>query len=137
MSYEEPIRTSHFWNGIDFSGGDATRQIRGPKGKKGKVVLVTANPTTSFVGTTSPGKVQVGDGTTANKYADLFLGAAGAGTAAGSVAVANDYASGLTGLVAGAFLTRAADSNIVVTFKSPVDGGVAGVADVLVEVEWF
>lgn len=137
MSYESPVRETYNWNALAFGGGTLTRKFKGPKGRKGRVIKVDAHATTSFVGTSTPGIVKVGIAGTLTKFATLNMGSAGAGTAAGSGVVANDYASGLVGLVPGAHLLIAADEEVVVTGEAATGGAPAGAADIRVLVEWF
>jgi hypothetical protein len=74
--------------------------------------------TTSFVGTTAAGRNQLGDGVTATKYADLALGAAGAGPAAGTVVRATD----VTKVGSGAAL-KGQDPNVLPFTYLPADHG--------------
>lgn len=145
MAYDLPQRRTYMWNALDWHTGALTRYIQGPKGKRGKVVEVMIAPTTSFVGTSTPANVQVGYGTGAQlyAYANVNVGAANAGTAVGAVVVASDYATGLTGLnpanVPLAPITNYPDKDtpVIVTFNPATGGGVAGVADVAVTIDWF
>jgi hypothetical protein len=140
--YNTPERITFGFNGVAIGAGNVTRVIQGPKGKRGRLADIIAVPSTSMVGTTTPGKVQIGDGVTANKYADLFLGAAGAGTAAGTPVVA----SGVTTIGTGAalkgqdpnvlpFTYLPADTPLTITFLQPV-GSPAGVIDADIVIEW-
>lgn len=137
MSQENPkIRQTLTFNAINF-GATSSRVFRTPKGMRGRVRLAALMATTSFVGTTTPGKVQVGDGVTANKYLDLFAGAAGAGTVAANAATASDFASGLTCQPnGGPYLYLDPDTQYTITFAAPVGGAPAGVADVAITVDY-
>jgi hypothetical protein len=77
-----------FVPGRCFGSAIRTRYIKGPAGKVGKIVEILAVCDDFVHGTTAPA-VQFGDGVTATKYADLALGAAGAGPAAGAVGSRN------------------------------------------------
>lgn len=143
-SYDKPIRHSYFYNAIDIGSGNSQRTIMGPKGKTGRVAFVSASVTTSFVGTTTPGYVRVGDGTTDALYAQLALGAAGAGTAANAAVAADTTSNGLSS--SGAVSDPQAQTNstpgqnsnnMIVKFVAPTGGSPAGVADVLIEVDWY
>lgn len=139
--YNTPERISYSFNAVSFAANSA-RYLRGPAGKIGVVKEVQSAATTSFVGTTSAGRVQVGDGVTATKYVDLALGAAGAGPAAGTVTRATD----VTKVGSGAALkgqdpnalpfAYVPDAVATVNFIAPV-GTPAGVADVTIVVDWF
>lgn len=138
MPYQDPQRVTLSYNAVNIGAGNSTRVFRTPKGKRGSVSLVMAGVTTSFVGTATPGKVQVGDGVTANKYADLAIGAAGAGTAAAHAVTASDYGSGLLGRQPGVpALFLEPDTEYTITFVAPVGGAPAGVADVQVQIDFF
>src|SRR3954463_108770 len=88
--YNTPERISYSFNAVNIGGGNSSRYFRGPAGKIGRIAEISAAVTTSFVGTTAPAEIKIGDGVTAAKYADLVLGAAGAGPAAGAVVRATD-----------------------------------------------
>jgi hypothetical protein len=137
--YDTPITVTYNWTALDCHSGDLTRKIRGPQGRKGNVVLITGMATTSFVGTSTPGYIKIGDGTTANKYGQLAMGAASAGTASGSLAVANTYATGLLANNPASlpFVNTAADTDVTVTCVAPTGGSPAGVADVTIVMRWF
>lgn len=140
MSYNLiPKHETYSWTGLAFGGGTLTRVIPGMKGFYGRVTKVVAVATVSFVGTTTPAKVQVGDGTTAGKYADMSVGAAGAGTAAGSYAQAQTNAQGLKAAPDSATPHQLIQPNAdtTVTFLAATGGSPAGTADVFVTIEWF
>jgi hypothetical protein len=140
--YNNAKQVPYSYNGINQGAATVTRVIRGPKGKRGRLVDIISTPTTAFVGTTTPGKVQIGDGVTANKYADLFMGTAGT-PAPVSVPV---LASDVTLIGSGAaikgqdptslpFTYLPADTALTVTFLQPV-GTPAGVADHVILIDW-
>jgi len=138
MAYDAPYRETYSFTAQAFGGGTITKVIKAPKGRRGKVTHVVAQATVSFVGTTTPAAVQVGDGVTATKFANMPMGAAGAGTAAGSAVTAKDYASGLTGLVPTLpHLWSATDADITVTLAAATGGAPAGTADVEITIDWF
>lgn len=130
--YDTPHRVSYSFAALDLHTADLTRVIKNPKkGSKGKVRSVLAMVTTTCAGATTTPKIQIGDGVTANKYADVALGT----TAAGSSVIGRDSASGITALSNPMVLT-ASDGDLTVTFKAATGAGAAGVADVTIEVEW-
>lgn len=136
MAYENPkLRVTYSYPAVNF-GTTTTRTFRTPKGMRGRVKFAGLGSTTSFVGTTTPGKVQVGDGVTVNKYLDLFAGLAGAGPAAGGAVCAYDFVSGLTNQPPGLpYLYLDADTVYTITFQAPV-GSPAGVGDVQIMVDY-
>jgi len=131
--YDTPVRMTYGYTGVNFAAGDAVRVIKNPrKGTKGKVRSINIHATTTFAGATTKPKVQIGDGVTANKYADVDGGT----TAAGAAMIARDQAGGITAMSVPAVLT-ATDGDLTVTFKAPTGAGLAGVGDVHIEVEWL
>lgn len=138
MSYDFPQRVSYNWNAVNFGAGNTTRVIRTPKGKRGVLRYVNVSVTTAFVGTATPGAVQLGDGVTAAKYANVPVGAAGAGTGVGHAVAGSDYVSGLVGQQPGASaLYLEADTEYTFTFVAPTGGAPAGVGDVTAEIDYF
>jgi hypothetical protein len=143
MAYDLPIRRRYIYNSVDWHLGVVTKFFQGPKGKRGRIAEIGVSPTTSFVGTTTPANVQVGVSGALARYGQLNVGAAGAGTAVGAVAIASDYAGGLTALnpasVPNVDPTQlmAKDTPITITMNPSTGGGVAGVGDVWVDVDWF
>ena len=80
MSYDNPDRRAYDFGVIDFgTGTDIVHTITvpvdaGSVGRSGRVVaLIVGEVTEDFVGTTTGGAVQVGDGTDADKYYDTGL----------------------------------------------------------------
>jgi hypothetical protein len=142
--YNTPERIAYSFNAVNIGGGNSTRYIKGPAGKVGRVVEILAAVTTSFVGTTAAGRIQLGDGVTATKYADLALGAAGAGSAAGTVIRATDVSKvGAGAAIKGQdpnvlpFTYLPADTVVTITNLAPTGGSPAGIADETIVVEWF
>ena len=137
--YDTPQEITYSYGAQAFGGGTITKTIQGPKGKRGRVTYVEATPTVSFVGTATPGAVQVGVTGALTKFANMAMGAAAAGTAAGTPVVASDYASGLTGSNPQSlpFQYAAADTPVVITLLAPTGGAPAGTADVVIKIEWF
>jgi hypothetical protein len=140
--YNTPERFVYSFNAVNF-GSNTTRYFKGPAGKIGKIVEIQAAATTSFTGTTAPGEIKLGDGTTATRYADLVLGAAGAGPAAGVVTRATDVTKiGSGAAIKGQdptslpFAFIAADQLVTIGFTAPT-GTPAGVADVTIVVDFF
>ncbi len=130
--YDTPHRLMYGYTGVNFAAGDAVRVIKNPKtGSKGKVRSINIHATTTFAGATTKPKVQIGDGVTVNKYADVDGGT----LAAGSAMVAKNAAGGIKAIDTPHVLT-ATDGDLTVTFKAPTGAGLAGVGDVHIEVEW-
>ena len=136
--YDRPNRVSYNFAAINFAT-TTTRVFRTPKNKTGRVAYAAIMCTTTFVGTSTPGKLQLGDGSTANKYIDLPAGTAGTPLTASHSAAASDKASGLVANDPAnlPFLYLAADTEYTVTFAAGTGGSVAGVADCVIEISYF
>jgi hypothetical protein len=64
------------------SAASTSRYFKGPAGKIGKIVEISAAVTTTFRWHHDPRRNPIGDGVTATKYADLVLGSVAAEPAA-------------------------------------------------------
>ncbi len=74
-SQNSPIFLPVSWIGASMAGASATKNIPIPPGWVASIRMVVVSITTTLAASTAPwGLVQVGDGTTANKYAQLQLG---------------------------------------------------------------
>lgn len=122
--YDLPRRETYTFAAINFAS-PSTLAIKAPTGLQGRLESVMVSATTSFVGTSTPGKVQVGLSGDTDAYNELDIGAAGAGTAAGA-AVRSDPSTAIP-----------ADTAILVTTVAPTGGSVAGVATINVTIAWF
>lgn len=142
-TYANPRNVQFSFPAVAIGGGNSTRYIYIPN-NVGNACLrnIMAAVTTAFVGTTTPGKVQIGDGTTANKYGEVDFGTAGAGTAAGAgVAAYGNSDTGINQRNVGAlpgtpFLRIAGGSVVTVSFVAPTGGSPAGTADVTVDFDF-
>jgi hypothetical protein len=141
-SYDNGRVTGYLFQAVDFGGGsDLTEVIMPPKdgpdtttagsGRRGRVVGVSLfNISETFVGTTSGAAIQVGDGSDADLYFDT-----GNTTLAGSSPAIN---TGLWMPDDGSKVDiPAGETAVTITFVATVGGSVTGIADVLVEIEWF
>lgn len=141
--YNTPERITYSFNAVNLGGGNSSRFLKGPAGKVGRIVEIMAAVTTSFVGSSAAARIQLGDGVTATKYADLALGAAGAGPAAGAVVRATDVTKVGSGAALKGqdpnvlpFTYLPADSVVTITNLAPT-GSPAGIADETIVIEWF
>ena len=139
--YDTPVEISYNFPAQAFGGGTITKYIQGPKGKRGRVTYIQAAPTVSFVGTATPAAVQVGVNGNLTQFANVPMGAAGAGSAAGADVIASDYPSGLVGsnpsaLPGTPYQFIPADTQAYVTLLAATGGATAGTADVTIKVEW-
>lgn len=136
--YENPLRISYSFSALSFAT-NGSRKIRGPKGKTGRLVDAMAHVTTTMVGTSTPALLRLGPNADTDALLELTFGAAGAGTAAGTVI----NAANQTGAIKGQSPTvlphtlAAADVDLEVNMVAGTGGSPAGVADVVLTIEWF
>jgi hypothetical protein len=131
MSYDNPLVVSYSVGTIGTSS--FTRGLKPPKGyKTGRVVDIHADVVTTFTQVTTPGIVEVGTAGDANKYGELNMGAA----AAGSGYNYQDYPAGET---------QATDINtsidgitqLQLKYTAMTGGTPAGSANLTVVVAWY
>lgn len=127
MSYENPQMQSYSFGAHDFGAGGDSFSIRGPAGKKGRLVHVSVSATETFTDTTTPGYVRIGTAADNDAYAELNLGTT-ADTDCVSEATDTD-----------AIIDEAipADSQVEVTLVAPTGGTPAGIGHVHIGVEWY
>lgn len=136
--YENGLRVTYSWTGLSFAT-NGSRKIRGPKGLKGRLVDAMAHVTTTMVGTTTPAQLLLGPAADTDALLALTFGAAGAGTAAGTVINAANQAGAIKGQSATVFphTLAAADTDLEVNMVAGTGGSPAGVADVFITIEWY
>jgi hypothetical protein len=155
MNYNNPIVRHYQWGGLNIATPAPARRIKIPPGVRfARIVDFYVNVTTAATVVTTAGKVQLGDGSTANKYMDQKIGVdAGTSVAAGTVYGIQDvdgrvaaYNPDLTpsstnkgridlkqdGATAGTLQTF-----LDVTTVAPTGGTPAGVADYNLVLEFF
>jgi hypothetical protein len=135
MSYDAPLRITYSRNAINFAT-NSSRILRGPKGKRGRVVDIQVSGTTLFTNVTTSGRVQVGvagSAATLKANADLDLGA----LAAGAAINASNQNNALVGQPGSAIPYLAADTDFTLGFIGPTGGTPAGVGDVDLTIDWF
>ena len=131
MAYDTPVRVSYSFPLHDFGAGAGAHAIKPPPGKTaGNVVDIQLfNIEETFTQTTTPGYVRLGTSGDADKYAELNCGAAAA-TNAYNMDDGGTWGDDLD-------LTADSISQVEVVFVSPTGGTPAGIACVLVVVDWF
>lgn len=129
MSYDAPLRVSYSWSAINF-GSSTSRILRGPAGKRGRVVDATANVTTLFTNVTTGARLQVGPSGTLTAALDMPFTNNAAGSALDATNVSGAIKTGTASFLA-------ADTDQTVGFIAPTGGTPAGVADIHVTIEWF
>lgn len=116
---------------VDFGAGDSTKKLKIPRGAQmARVLDILLTASETFTQTTTPGIVQVGDGTTADKFAAMTIGA----LASGSTLGAGDVDGGLYKAVYLAYDYNSGDGlhDLILTCVGPTGGTPAGIADVIV-----
>ena len=130
MSYFNPAQQITYTTGaITTTAGAATLPIRGPKGKKGKLVEIVARCTTTHVLGTTPTKLEVGLAGTVNKYATFLPAAMTAPTAS--------TLSDMPGASAKPDEVIPADTQVILTTTANATGSPAGVITYDVVINWF
>lgn len=129
MSYSNPNRRTYTFPGIAF-GTSGAQTLDNPKGKAGRIVSVQVVATVLFTAVTTPGRVDLGNSTTANAYGSLSLG-----TLAAAASLSSE---GTIGYASYTNTTRdiAADVPLKVSFIAPTGGSPAGTGTVILTVDW-
>ena len=140
-AYDNSKLRSYYFAGVDFGATDSTQVIAAPltgrsskdglagEGARGRVRGYTVyNVTETFAGSTTDAGITVGDGTTANLYFEDNLELDETVTPGDSVYVVdNGDAVDIPG---------GATTPLTVTFVAAT-GTPTGIADVLLDIEWF
>lgn len=135
--YDRPRQITFGWDTVDVHTADITKIVRLPKGKRGRLVDVLGEVTTTFAGASTLPIVQVGKLGALTDSAIVAPGTA----AAGAAIVGSAQTAGLNGAGVDAYTklppVLAADTDIYITFKAATGAGAAGVADVYVVFDAF
>lgn len=165
--YDNPGTERYTFLAAAFGGTKVTRTFQGPPTRKGYVRDITADITTTMVGTTSVPEIRVGTADSDNSYARWMMGTTAIlgyttgsfrarslcqnaqGRTGGKAMQLEDFAGHIalegndgTGTVATAsdvngFLRIPADTAFFITGVAGVGGTPAGTADFYVDVDWF
>lgn len=127
MSYDNGLQIDYNFPAQDFGAGDATRDITGPSGKRGRVKAVSLMATETFNAVTTSAKVRVGTAADDDAYLEYDVST----LAAGSGVVKTDE-SGLT-----ITADLPADTEARLSFIAPTGGVPAGIADTVVTIVWY
>jgi hypothetical protein len=141
-SYDNLTEVAYQFAAVNFATG-STQKLKIPRGSKlARVQDILVSGSVLFTAVTTPAQVQIGDGTTANAFGSLTIGALAAGNTIG----ASDVTGGLFGAAntfgtAGAAVYLAANYNsgaglhdLIATFVAPTGGTPAGTATVIIVV---
>lgn len=137
MSYSQPNRLS-FETGVHtFSAGDAARKIAVPKGARfARIANIHVAGTTTFNAVTTSAKVQLGNDTTAAKYANFDVATLAAGSAVDladkPTAVVADYREYIDCGAEGENLSDIKVSLIAMTGGTPAGAGIVSIT-----LDWF
>lgn len=133
MSYDAPLRITYNINAADLHTADITKKIRGPSGKRGRLVDVLGTITTTCAGASTTPVVKVGkSGTLAESFQlDLSTGAAG------TAIVGSANAGAIKRDTSNFQPIMAADTDVHITLVAATGSGAAGVADLMFVLEWF
>lgn len=127
--YDNYKTVTYKFTGVDFTSSPALK-LPIPRGAKfARVLDVMLAATTTFTQVTTPAQLKVGDGTTADKFAAIVVGA----LASGSTLTGNDVQQVWNAnYLAGNYNSGAGLHDLVATPVAPTGGTPAGVADVYV-----
>ena len=131
MAYDNLKTLTYGYAGVNFASGNATHKVAVPRAAQyARVLDIMVEATVTFTQTTTPGLVQVGDGTTANKFGQLSLG----GTAAGSTIGSGDSPVRTADYLKGNYNSGAGLHDLTITFVAPTGGTPAGTGNVFITI---
>lgn len=126
MSYDEPIYMSFSTGQHDFTTARKWA-VKGPKGKRARVIDTLVSATTTFTADTTEGRVRVGTADDADKYVDLGLGT----LAAESALTATETADAIKDE------DIDTDEEVIIEVVPPTGGTPAGAGIVHLVLGWF
>lgn len=132
MAYDNATPVCYNFPAVNFATS-STQKMKIPRGSaEARVMDILVSATVLFTQVTTPAVVQVGDGTTADIFASLTIGALAAGSTIGG----SDVADGVFNAVylAGNYNSGAGLHDLIATFVAPTGGTPAGTATVIVVV---
>lgn len=130
--YDNLTPVSYTFPAVNFAT-TTTQKMRVPrKATLARVLDILVSATTLFTQVTTQGIVQVGDGSTPDIFAALFMGALAAGNTLGG----GDSTAGVfkAAYLAGNYNAGAGLHDLVATFVAPTGGTPAGVGTVIIVV---
>lgn len=129
--YDNLKTVCHSFAAVSLASGNVTKKLKVPRGAQmARVLDILMAASVTFTQTTTPAVVQVGDGTTADAFASLTVGALASGSTLGGGDVANGVFKAV--YLAGNYNSGAGLHDLIVTFVAPTGGTPAGTADVIV-----
>lgn len=130
--YDRPVFQTYTFPAVNFATGSSNKIPVPRKATQGRVVDIAVQATTTFTQTTTPGYVQVGDGTTPAAFAQLNMGA----TAANDTLSSGDQAVYVATYQKGNYNSGAGLHDLIVTFVAPTGGTPAGAGTVIINMAW-
>jgi hypothetical protein len=136
QGYDSSIVVTYQFPALNFVSGAGTFKLPIPRSARfARVMDIMVVATTTFTQTTTDGVVQIGDGTTANAFAQLHLGGTTAGNSISGRDLTNAYGVWNANYLAGsnpAVGTAGVLHDLVMTIVAPTGGSPAGVGNVYV-----
>lgn len=128
MSYSDPLLSQSINFGlIDFGAGNTALSFKGPKGMAGVLREITVIATETFNSTTTSANIQIGTDADADAYALADLG---------DLAVTDTFVASQDDTDAIILNRLPEDTQIEVALNAPTGGTPAGIAYVIIDVEW-
>ena len=126
-SYTNPLTLSYGWPAVDFGGGaDIVQRIKGPAGKKGRIVDVSVEATEAFNSPTNPAHVLVGIASDTDSVLDWNVGDVDVNTVVNASTSINP---GLNEVPA--------DTLVLVTLQAVTGTSPTGTGNVRLFIDWF
>lgn len=126
-SYDQLSPVQYNFVAKNYAAGSSAL-LKVPVGAQmGRVLDILLNCTVTFTQVTTPAAVQVGDGTTPDKFASITIGALASGTTMGGSDVTNGVFKAV--YLAGNYNSGAGLHDLTATFVAPTGGTPAGTAD--------
>lgn len=132
MAYDTLKPVSYSFAGVNFATGSSQKLKIPRSAQMARVLDILCSATVTFTQVTTPGAVQIGDGTTPDIFASLSMGALAAGSTLGG----SDVTGGVFKAVylAGNYNSGGGLHDLIATFVAPTGGTPAGTATVIVVV---
>jgi hypothetical protein len=130
--YDNMYQVTYQFPAVAFGSGTTTAKLYVPRTvKQARVLDIFVAGTVLFTQVTTPALVQVGDGTTANAFAQLTVGALAAGNTVGG---SDTPAVGVwrANYLAGSYNAGAGLHDLIATFVAPTGGTPAGTGTVTI-----
>lgn len=131
--YDDLVPVSYRYSAVNLASGNVSKKLKVPRGATlGRVLDILMEASVTFTQVTTPAVIQVGDGTTADAFASLTVGALASGSTLGG----GDVAGGVFKAVylAGNYNSGDGLHDLILTCVAPTGGTPAGTADIIIVV---